>query len=150
MPNIAAVLKSEISRIARKEVRTETAATKKASSSHRTELAALKKRVRALEQQLRRRDQAGAKAAPAGDPKPADTPSRTSPKGLKAMRRRLGLSANDCGILIGASGQSVYNWEDGKARPQARYLAALGFLKTKSKKEVTARLEYLKATAVPS
>lgn len=148
MPNIAAVLKSEISRIARKEVRAETASTKKASSSHRTELLALKKRVQALEQHLRRFDAVRVRAAPAAQPETSDTPSRFSPKGLKSMRRRLRLSANDCGVLIGASGQSIYNWEDGKARPQRKYLAALTFLKTKSKKDVAARLEYLKTRSV--
>ena len=61
------------------------------------------------------------------------------------MRRRLGLSAHDCGVLIGASSQSIYNWEEGKTRPQAKYLAAVAFLKTKSKKDVTARLLALKA-----
>lgn len=144
MPNIATVLKSEISRIARKEVRAETGATKKASSSHRTEIAALKKRVQALEQSLGRAARVRQKEAPAAQPATAEAPSRFSPKGLKSMRRRLDLSANDCGVLIGASGQSIYNWEDGKARPQPKYLQALAFLKTKGKKDVVARLEYLK------
>ena len=145
MPNIAAVLKSEISRVARKEVRAETASTKKASSAHRTEIAALKKRVQALEQHLRRLNKVGAKPTPAVEPETADSPSRFSPKGLKSLRRRLGLSAHDCGVLIGASSQSIYNWEEGKTRPQAKYLAAVAFLKTKSKKDVTARLLALKA-----
>lgn len=148
MLNIAVVFKSEISRIARKEVRAEIASTKKASSSHRAELSALKKRVQALEQNLRRLDKVRVKAAPVAQPETSDAPSRFSSKGLKSMRRRLGLSASDCGVLIGASGQSIYNWEDGKARPQPKYLAALTFLKTKSKKDVAARLEYVKTQSV--
>jgi DNA-binding transcriptional regulator YiaG len=145
MPNIAAVLKSEISRIARKEARTATASTKKGSRSHRADIAALKKRVLALELQLRRIAKVGRKPTPEVEPEAAGTLSRFSPKGLKSMRRRLGLSAHDLGLLIGASSQSVYNWEDRKSRPQAKYLAALAFVKTKSKRDVAARLETLKA-----
>ncbi len=146
MPNIASALKSEISRVARKEVRAETASTKKASTTHRREIAALKKRMQALEQHLRRSHKVGVKAAPAVETETSNTPSRFSPKGLKSLRRRLGLSAHDCGVLIGAAGQSIYNWEEGKTRPQAKYLAPLAFLKTKGKKEVAARLEYLKTS----
>ena len=144
MPNIAAVLKVEISRVARKEVRAETASTRKASSTHRSEIAALKKRVQALEQLLRRLDKVSSKAVPTVEPDPASVTGRFSAKGLKSMRRRLGLSARGCGLLIGAATQSVYNWEDGKTRPKAKYLAALAVLRTKSKTDVAARLETLK------
>ena len=40
MPNIATVLKDEISRIARKEIRSETAVVKKASAQYRRDIAA--------------------------------------------------------------------------------------------------------------
>ena len=54
MANIASLLKSEISRVARKEVRGEIAGLKKAVSSYRSEIAALKRRTLALEAELRR------------------------------------------------------------------------------------------------
>ena len=53
MPNIASILRDEISRVARKEVRSETAGLKKAVSAYRAEIAALKRRAQALEQELR-------------------------------------------------------------------------------------------------
>ena len=69
MANIASLLKSEISRVARKEVRAETAGLKKALSSSRSEIAALKRRALALESELRRLSKATGKAvaAAAGD-----------------------------------------------------------------------------------
>lgn len=146
MPNIANVLKSEISRVARKEVRADTAALKKAVSTHRSELAALKRRTQALEQQLRRLSRAGASAAPAAGPAADEAPSakrRFSAKGLASQRRRLGLSARDCALLVGASSQSVYNWEEGKIRPQAQHLHAIASLATLGKKEVAERLAAL-------
>jgi len=45
MPNIATLLKTEISRVARKELRGESQALKKAVSAHRSEIAALKRRT---------------------------------------------------------------------------------------------------------
>jgi hypothetical protein len=101
MTNIATVLKSEISRIARKEVRGETAAIKKTSSSYRTDIAAMKRRVQELEQLVRKLAKAVPKPAPRD---PVEAPSgklRFSAKGLAAQRKRLGLSAHDCGLLVG-------------------------------------------------
>ena len=125
MTNIATLLKSEIARVARKEVRGETVGMKKALAAYRSEIAALKRRTSELEQQLRRLAKAGgaAKSAPA-DATPGKA-LRFTAKGLATQRRRLGLSAHDCGLLVGASGQSVYNWEDGKARPRQRNLQAI-------------------------
>ena len=61
------------------------------------------------------------------------------------MRKRLGLSAQGIGLLIGASSQSVYNWEEGKARPQAKHLAAIAAIKSIGKREALARLEALRS-----
>ena len=140
MPNIATLLKNEISRVARKEQRGESLALKKALSSHRSEIAALKRRIHALEQALRRLSRAGARAAPAPEAD-APTPStRFSAKSLASQRRRLGLSAAECGLLVGTSAQSIYNWEAGKVRPRARHLVAIAALRTLGKKDAAAHL----------
>ena len=147
MPNIAALLKSEISRVARKELRGQTAGLKKAVAAHRSEIASLKRRAQALEQELRRIGKAGAKAAPASDDEDAASSRRFSAKGLASQRRRLGLSAADCGLLVGASSQSVYNWEEGKVRPRARHLGAIAGLRSLGKREAKARLESLRGAS---
>ena len=54
MANIASLLKSEISRVARKEVRADILGLKKTVGGYRTETAALKQRAQALEAGLRR------------------------------------------------------------------------------------------------
>ncbi len=144
MANIASLLKAEISRVARKEVRADTLGLKKAVGVYRAEIAALKRRAQALELELRRLSKAHAKAVPVkAQAQPAQKLRFTS-KGLASQRRRLGLSAQDCGLLVGASGQSIYNWEEGKARPQARHLSAIAALRTLGKKEAAARLASLR------
>jgi DNA-binding transcriptional regulator YiaG len=148
MPNIASVLKDEIARIARKEVRRETAGLKKATTSYRSEIAALKRRAQSLERALKRALR-GSRAAPAAARAAADEaddggPSlRFRPKGLASLRARLGISANDAGKLLGVSGQSIYLWESGRARPSRARLAEIAALRKRGKREVTARLESL-------
>ena len=132
MPNIASVLKSEITRIARKEIRAEVEGLKKSVSAYRSEIAALKRRSQAFEQELKRLQ----KSAPKPEPMPnneMDQKLRFSAKRLAAQRQRLGLSADAIGLLVGASGQSVYNWEAGKAQPRANHLAAIVALRGLSK-----------------
>lgn len=148
MPNIASLLKTEISRVARREVRAETVALKKAVSTHRSEIAALKRRAQALEQRLRRLDKGSvAKVSAPMAPEGAVGARRFSAKGLASQRRRLGLSAADCGLLVGASSQSVYNWEEGKVRPRSQHLDAIAGLRSVGKREVATRLKVLKGRA---
>lgn len=142
MANIASLLKAEIARVARKEVRGELQSLKKATASYRSEIARLKRRAQALEKQMKRLSRSrGKAAAPEAE---EDGPTlRFSAKGLAAQRRRLGLSAQACGALVGATGQSIYKWESGKIRPRARHLPAIAALRKMGKREAAARLEAL-------
>jgi len=143
MPNIATVLKEEIARVARKEVRGETQKLKKSSTQSRTDIAALKRRILSLEQQIRRLAKAGAnKTSPIAAREPAGT-LRFSAKGLAAQRRRLELSATEFALLLGVSAQSIYKWEAGKARPRASQLPMISNLRKMGKREASARLAAL-------
>ena len=88
------------------------------------------------------------KPTPASLPSEEKPSTRFSAKSLASQRRRLGLSAEDIGRLIGASGQSVYNWEAGKARPREAHRAAITALKTLGRKAVAAHLGAMDAIAV--
>ena len=143
MPNVATVLKSEMARVARKEVRGETVPLKKAVSAYRSEIAALKRRAQSLEQALKRLSKFHTTAPKSDAVVEEPGKFRFSAKSLASQRRRLGLSSVQCGLLLGASDQSVHNWEQGKTRPLARHLPAIAALRGMSKKEATARLESL-------
>jgi DNA-binding transcriptional regulator YiaG len=146
MSNVASVLKEEISRISRKEIRRETSALKKSSTTHRSEIAALKRRVQELERQLRRVGKGTSPAEPvaANDGTVAEG-TRFSAKSMASQRRRLGLSAAECGLLIGASAQSIYNWEEGKARPRAQHMPAIFALRNLGRRQANEILETRKA-----
>lgn len=138
MPNIATILKAEIVRVARKEIKAETAALKSASTKYRSDIAALKRQVAALQKELKR-----ASKRPDRSEERKEAPEarrRFSAKGLVSQRKRLGLSAEGLGKLIGVSGLSVYKWEGGKARPRAKHLPAIAALKTLGRKEAASVL----------
>ena len=147
MPNIAALLKDEIARIARKEVRAQTEDVRKASVQYRTHIAGLRRRIDELERELKRVRKGATRAAPATAEEDGDnsgTHRRFSATRLAAQRHKLGLSAADFAALIGVSGQSVYKWEHGEARPRAKQLEAIAALRGIGKREAQTRLEQLK------
>ena len=141
MPNIATVLKDEISRIARKEIRSETAVVKKASAQYRREIAELKRqvsnmqgRVSLMEKRVLQDVQPQVAEADAKD-------VRFTAKGLASQRKRLGLSASDYGKLVGVTGHTIYTWEKGTSRPRKTQLPVLASIRQMGKKETKARLE---------
>jgi DNA-binding transcriptional regulator YiaG len=146
MSNVASALKEEISRVARKEIRRETFSLKKSSTTYRSEIASLKRRVQDLERQLRRLGRGGEGAQPAAANEDSVAPgTRFSAKSMAAQRKRLGLTAAECGLLIGASTQSVYNWEEGKVRPRAQHLPAIYALRNLGRRQANEILETRKA-----
>jgi DNA-binding transcriptional regulator YiaG len=145
MPNIAVVLKEEIARLARKEMRAQTQELKKASAQYRTHIAGLRKRVETLERQLKRATRTVGRASAAPEESSEESTSRRfSPTRLAAQRQKLGLSAADFATLLGVSGQSVYKWEHGESRPRARQLEAIAAVRGIGKREAQARLEQLR------
>jgi DNA-binding XRE family transcriptional regulator len=133
-------LKTEISRIAKKESRTQAAVLKKAQTSHRAEIADLKKRIASLEAVVRRLGKTAAR--PIAPPQEEDEPQglRFRADGFASLRKKWGLSAAQMALLLGVSNQSVYHWETGKSKPRAAQLQAIAAVRKLGKKEVAARL----------
>ena len=149
MPNIAVVLKQEIRRLARKEVRSVHASTatvvaqlRKSNAALRRQLAELARQVTLLRRGSRQR---AATAEPASQE--AATQHRFSAKGVASLRRRLDLSAAQFARLAGVSAQSVYLWERGQ-RPRPRQLEALAQVRKLS--PAGARAELAKLTTQKS
>jgi DNA-binding transcriptional regulator YiaG len=145
MPNIGAILKDEISRLCRREIRKQVQPVRKVSAGYRRDIAALKRQV----QELQRRTSLLAKrAAQTGENNTAGEPvkaSRFVAKGLRSLRARLGLSAPELARLMGVSDQSIYNWELKKTTPRKEQLATLATIRSLGKREARARLESLQA-----
>ncbi|WP_354346789.1 helix-turn-helix domain-containing protein [Variovorax boronicumulans] len=146
MPNIASILKAEISRVARKEVRAEIETLKKASAAHRASIAELRRQVNALEKELHRAGKGATRPATVSDSAneaAEGTKRRFSASRLAAHRAKLGVSAASYGQLVGVSGQTIYHWEQGKARPRAAQLESLAAVRELAAREATERLRAL-------
>jgi DNA-binding transcriptional regulator YiaG len=140
MPNLATVMKSEIVRLARKEVRAEVLGLRKAAISSRADITALKRHVVALEKKIHALSKVS--AAKQVEAENESQPIRFSSKGFAALRARLDLSAAQMGLLLSASDQSVYKWERG-ARPRAHQLPKIAALRKMNAQQVAAILESL-------
>lgn len=132
MTTFADSLKKEIARVARKELREEIAALRKNSVNQRSEIATLKKQLKAVQTQVNKLSKGRVKsetvrAAPAAD----QTSTLIQPKGkpgrkvvftaerLKAQRARLGFTQEQLAKLLGVSSLSIWKWESGGALPRA-------------------------------
>jgi DNA-binding transcriptional regulator YiaG len=141
LANIASVLKEEITRLARKEIRSEIEGLKKASAQYRSEIAALKRRATSLEKQLSRLEKSGANnSVPQPD---AETKARFTAKGFKSLRQRLGLTAGDIAKILDVSAPTIYNWEAGNASPRKQQMARIVLLRGMGKREAAAALNQI-------
>ena len=145
MTTFANQLKAEIARIAKKSGKAETADLKKSSAKYRSEIAELKRRIAALESAITRIGKQAGKAAKFGTKASSGTEEdkeklRFRQDGFITLRKKLGLSANEMGQLLGVSGQSIYKWEQGKAKPRASQLPAIAAARKMGKKDVAAKL----------
>jgi hypothetical protein len=92
MPDINTVLKAEITRLARKELKSETDGFRKAMAAYRTEISALKKRVGELESGMKRVGTTARKAPAQAAMSAAEdeaTGLRFRAAGMAANRKRL-------------------------------------------------------------
>lgn len=148
MPNFAVALKEEIARLARKEIKSQVGKTQKAVAQYRREIAALKrelksqaKRIQSLSSSKRSASVNGSSNGSAAEHVEDDM--RFSARSVRAQRSRLGLSAKDYGALIGVTGLTIYNWEQGKSRPRRSQFAQLVAVRGIGKREANARLAVL-------
>ena len=138
MPNIASVLKEEICRLAKKEVKAQVGKTQKAAAQYRRDIATLKRQMSQQEREIKllKKQQ--------GQPQveeESDQNIRFSARSVKAQRQRIGLSAADYAKLVGVSPITIYNWESGKTKPQKAQLDALVAVRGIGKREAMKKLE---------
>ena len=143
MPSIAALFKQEITRLARKEVKMQTEAIRRANTHHRRDIAQLKRQVVGLLNQVAYLERQERKRVAKGVPGASVEGKRFSPRGLKTHREKVNLSAAGYSALVGVTAQTIYSWEQGKSKPRDGQLAALVAVRGLGKREALKRLELL-------
>lgn len=143
MSNILKELKAEISRLAKKEAKAVVSPVKKASATYRGLIAGLRKQLDALQKEVSSLKRAMPKADRALEAK-TEPEGRfwITGKGVKAMRKKTGLTQEKFGKLVGVSVPTVVNWEKTKGKLNLRKAAAgaLQGLRGKGKREVAEML----------
>jgi DNA-binding XRE family transcriptional regulator len=136
MTTYAESFKREVARVSKKEVRGEITPLRKATTTHRSEIAALKKTVKSLEATVRQlvklANRTGATAAAPAKVAKADkaAPSPRSHGAFDASafaehRKQMGLTQAQWAKVVGVSSLSIYKWEKGGVQPREKQLAAI-------------------------
>lgn len=144
MANLAALLKSEISRLARREVNSLVEPLRGQVTKLRKEVSSLRHQLAAMERASKRAEQASPVVEAVQKADQDDKQRRFSAKRLKAFRDKSGLSAPELALLLGVSAQSIYNWESGAVRPSDDTIVAIARLKEAGKRNLRAALEQIK------
>ena len=137
MPKIEQVLKSEIIRLAKKQIRAVCGPLARDVRDLKRRVSQLGKTVAVLD---KLRAELEAKRAAEGTkleaPEEKVKAARLSPLLIKKLRTRLGISQGQLACLVGVSGPAVAFWEQGKSRPQGQNRSALVALRGIGRREV--------------
>lgn len=143
MANISSVLNDQIRRLSRREITAQTKTTRRLTAQYRRDIAALKRQMAALQKTvgfLEAQEKKRVAQQPALEP---TQDIRFRADGLKSHRARLELSAKDYGLLVGVTGQTIYDWESGQSRPRKEQVAKVAAIRGIRKREAMKRLELL-------
>jgi DNA-binding transcriptional regulator YiaG len=114
MSQLVAVMKDEIRRIARREIRAATAGLKKDQTMFRKAVAGLRRQIKEHRATIRQLLHVATKQARMATMAPEAAKSNkawVTAKGIRALRKKLKLSQAQFGKLVGVSGYTVLKWE---------------------------------------
>jgi len=135
--SIANVIREEIGRMVSRDLKS--AGIAKELKSLNTKLNRIEKRIDALEAGRVKAAPRSAGRAPA---KKVDGRTlRFSSGSLKRLRDKLGITQGELAKLLGVSGNAVWQWEAGRARPRAKSIRDLKELRGLGKREIRRRIE---------
>jgi len=142
MPNIALVLREEIQRLAKKEIRPQVKQLRKDNVRLKRDVADLKRRLTLVESEVNRMvPQLASLRRNVIDPRGEEVKkARIGQKSIASLRKRLKLSRQEFASLVGVSANSVYLWERGEISPRAEARAALLQLRGIGVREARKRL----------
>ena len=142
MPTLAALLKEEISKIARKEVQDQVRELKQTVRAQRDAIARLEKQLGSAKAKTATKPAAAKPAAKVRKASAGDKRKqlRIAPNTIKKHRKRLKLSQAELGQLLNVSTNTVLRWEAGTSKPRSKHLPGLDQLRTISKRELKKQL----------
>ena len=145
MPDIAKVLKEEILRLARKEVRAATAGLRKDNAALKRAVGDHKRRIAKLESGSRRLLASANKRRKEsmGTTDEEIQRARITAKMIRSIRAKLKLSQGDLARLVGVNSQTVYQWEhkEGRLTFRGNAKAAIVAVRKLDRKQAQQRIQ---------
>jgi DNA-binding transcriptional regulator YiaG len=135
MGKLESTIKSEIQRLAKREIRSTFMPLRRGVRAMRLKLSSLAKNFSALDRMAKEQLQKVPKKELEATPEEMKA-SRLTPDRIRGLRKKLGISMRDLGILTGSSVGAVLSWEKGKFKPKAEKKSALVALRKVRKREV--------------
>ena len=139
MPNLAVLLKDEIGRLARKEVRAscgplqdQVRDLKNTVRQQRASISRLEKEISQLKAVSAKTSEKILSAPDVG----SSTHIRLSAGSIKKHRKRLKLSQTELGKLLNVSTNTIVRWEAGTSKPREAYRPGIAQLRTMGIREV--------------
>ncbi len=142
MGKFAGIIKSEIVRLARREVRKTLVPLGRDVRSLKSTVSQLRKTVLALERlAAQQQKELGQRKVPLEATPEEVKKSRFSPDLIRSLRRHLRISQKELAILAGVTVGAVAMWESGKFKPKDEKKAVIVALRKLGRREVRKLLE---------
>jgi DNA-binding transcriptional regulator YiaG len=146
MPDVARVLREEVQRLAKRQVKAGVAPIKRDNVRLKKDVASLRRELTALtrtSRELLARVNAVVTTTETEIATAKAATLRPTSKSLARLRHRLALTQVEFGRLLGVTGQAVVNWEGkgGRIRMRSANLAALAGIQQIGKRDARRRLE---------
>jgi len=136
MGKLESIIKSEIQRLAKREVRSTFRPLRKEVWGMKLKLSNFIKNFTILDR-LAKEASKGKSTEPKLEASPEEVKaSRLTPERIANLRKKLGISQRELGALVGATIGAVLSWEKGKFKPRGDKKAALVALRKVGKRDV--------------
>jgi len=132
---LESTIKSEIQRLAKREVRATLVPLRREVRTIRLKLSTLSKRFAPLNRMTKELHLEEAKPKLQATPEEVKA-SRLTPERIRGLRRKLGISMRELGVLTRSSLSAVLSWEKGKFKPSRDKKVALVALRKFRKRDV--------------
>ena len=135
MGKLESTIKSEIQRLAKREIRSTFIPLRREVRAMRLKLSGLSRGILSLNRLTKELHLEEAKPKLEATPEEVKA-SRLTPDRIRGLRKKLGISMRELGVLTGSSLSAVLSWEKGKFKPRGDKKAALVALRKLRKRDV--------------
>lgn len=150
MGKVEGVIKSEIVRLARREMRQNFVPLNRDVRSMKTTISQLRKAVLSLQRFVAQQEKAMKAQKTVLEAPPEEVKkARFSPRLMKTLRKRLGVTQREMATLAGVTVGAIYQWEKGIFEPRGEKKRVLVALRKLRRREARKLLEEKKAEVPP-